>query len=144
MNSYNEPMNLTVRHLQMLVAAADLGSFSRAAERMRISQPALSEAIRKIEEEIGGRLFDRTTRSLKLTVDGRHIVATARDLVRDFKIALDSIHPGAGSKGPLSIAALPSIVAGVLPFALERFAKQYPDVEVRPSTTFRSPARCQW
>ena len=130
MNSYNEPMNLTVRHLQILVAAADLGSFSRGAERMGISQPAFSEAIRKIEEEIGCRLFDRTTRSLKMTVDGRNIVATARDLVRDFKIALESIRPGAGLKGPLSIAALPSIVAGVLPFALTRFNEQYPDVEV--------------
>ncbi len=123
-------MNLTVRHLQMLVAAADLGSFSRGAERMGISQPAFSEAIRKIEEEVGCRLFDRTTRSLKLTVDGRHIVATARDLVRDFKIALESIRPGAGGKGPISIAALPSIVAGVLPEALKRFGDQYPDVEV--------------
>jgi LysR family carnitine catabolism transcriptional activator len=124
-------MNLTVRHLEILAAAADLGSFSRGAERMRISQPAFSEAIRKIEEEIGCRLFDRTTRSLKLTVDGRNIVATARELVRDFRIALDNIRPGADLRGPLSIAGLPSIVAGVLPLVLTRFNVLYPEVEVR-------------
>ncbi len=130
MNSYREPMNLTVRHLQMLVAAADLGSFSRAAEQMGISQPAFSEGIRKIEEEVGCRLFNRTTRSFDLTADGRHIVATARELVRDFKLALESIRTGAGSRGRISVAALPSVVASVMPRALRQFAERFPQVDV--------------
>lgn len=130
MNSYIGPINLTIRHLQMLVAAADLGSFSRAAEHMGISQPAFSEGIRNIEEQIGCRLFDRTTRSLELTADGRRIVATARELVRDFKIAIEGIRFGGSNRGPISIAALPSVVAGVMPSALTRFADQFPDIEV--------------
>jgi DNA-binding transcriptional LysR family regulator len=130
MNIFDAPMNLTVRHLQMLVAVADLQSFSRAAERMGISQPAFSEAIRKIEEEVGYRIFDRTTRSLEITADGRHIVTTAREIVRDFRIALESIRAGASSKGPITIAALPTIVAAVMPSALKRFSDQFPDIHV--------------
>ncbi len=114
----------------MLVAASDLGSFSRAADQMGISQPAFSEAIRKIELEVGCRLFDRTTRSLELTADGRHIVAIARELIRDFRIALENIRPGTNGKGPITIAALPSIAAAVIPSALKNFTDRFSDVNV--------------
>jgi LysR family carnitine catabolism transcriptional activator len=127
---YGEPMNLTIRHFEMLVAAADFGSFSRAAESLSISQPAFSEGIRNIEQQVGYRLFDRTTRSLDLTADGKRIVATARDLVRDFKVALEGIREGANNKGPVTIASLPSLVAAVMPTALKRFSVQYPETEV--------------
>jgi LysR family carnitine catabolism transcriptional activator len=123
-------MNLTVRHLQMLVAAADLGSFSRAAEQMGISQPAFSEAIRRIEEEVGARLFDRTTRRLELTADGRRIITTARELVRDFKLALETIRADVTRRDRISIAALPSVVASVMPAVLMEFAERFPEVDV--------------
>jgi LysR family transcriptional regulator, carnitine catabolism transcriptional activator len=130
MNSYVDPINLTVRHLQMLVAAADLGSFSRAAEQIGISQPAFSEAIRRIEEELGVRLFNRTTRRLELTEDGRRIIATARDLVREFKLAVETIRADAARRGRISVVALPSIVAAVMPAALTQFAARFPEVDV--------------
>lgn len=131
MHSSDDPINLTVRHFQMLTAAADLGSFSRAAERLGISQPALSEGIRKIETELGCRVFDRTTRSLALTADGRRIVATARELVRDYRLGLEKIRSeGSEGRGSLSVAALPSIVSSVMPTALRRFAARFPDVDV--------------
>jgi DNA-binding transcriptional LysR family regulator len=63
-----------------------------------ISQPAFSEAIRRIREELGVRLFNRTTRSLELTGDGRRILATARELVRDFKLALETIRADAAGR----------------------------------------------
>ena len=64
-------MNLTHRQLEILIAAAESESFSAAAQRLGISQPSLSESIRRIEREIGAPLFERTTRSLKLTAEGR-------------------------------------------------------------------------
>ena len=123
-------MNLTVRHLQMLVAAAELGSFSRAAEQMGISQPAFSEAIRRIEEEVGARLFNRTTRHLELTTDGQRIITTARELVRDFKLALETIRADVTRRDRICIAALPSIVATVMPAVLMQFSARFPEVDV--------------
>ena len=84
-------MNLTYRQFEILIAAAEAGSFSAAAQRLKISQPSLSESIRRIEREIGARLFERTTRSLKLTPEGRHAASVARDAVRDFRHALERL-----------------------------------------------------
>jgi LysR family transcriptional regulator, carnitine catabolism transcriptional activator len=124
-------MNVTFRQLEILVAAAEAGSFSEAADRLSISQPAFSEAIRRIESEVGLRLFDRTTRSLTLTADGRRVVAVARDAVRSFKGALETLAARGGEPpARLSIAALPSVACAVLPFALRDFAAQYPGVRV--------------
>jgi LysR family transcriptional regulator, carnitine catabolism transcriptional activator len=125
------PMNLTVRQLETLVAAADAGSFSKAAAALGISQPSLSESIRRIETELGLRLFDRTTRSLALTPDGRHAVAVAREVVRDFKLALESIaRRGQGRRGRVTVAALPSVTCAILPGAVRAFGARFPGVEV--------------
>ena len=124
-------MNLTPRQFETLIAAADCGSFSAAAERLKISQPSLSETIRRIEREIGARLFERTTRSLKLTPQGRHAVTVARDAVRDFKQALERLASGMqGKSGRITIAALPSIACAVLPSALQRFKREQPQITV--------------
>lgn len=124
-------MNLTPRQFETLIAAADCGSFSAAAERLNISQPSLSESIRRIEREIGARLFERTTRSLKLTPQGHHVVGVARDAVRDFKSALDRLTSGMhGKYGRIAIAALPSIACAALPAALTAFRKLHPQVAV--------------
>jgi LysR family carnitine catabolism transcriptional activator len=124
-------MNITFRQFEILVAAADAGSFSAAAETLAISQPALSEAIRRIETETGLKLFDRTTRSLTLTPDGRHAVAVAREAVRNFRGALDTIAArGQEPRGRLVVAALPSVASAVLPSALRDFAGQHPAIRV--------------
>lgn len=124
-------MNLTPRQFETLIAAAECGSFSAAAERLKISQPSLSESIRRIEREMGARLFERTTRSLKLTPQGRHAVTVARDAVRDFKHALERLASGMDRKrSRITIAALPSIACAALPSALQRFKHEHPDVVV--------------
>jgi LysR family transcriptional regulator, carnitine catabolism transcriptional activator len=124
-------MNLTIRQLEILVAAADAGTFSAAAARLGISQPALSETIRRLEGETGLRLFDRTTRSLALTADGRHAVAVAREVVRDFQASLGSIvDRSKGRRGRVTLAALPSIACAVLPEAVRGFRKEFPGVVV--------------
>ncbi|MCW5693862.1 MAG: LysR family transcriptional regulator [Pseudolabrys sp.] len=120
-----------MRQLQVFVAASRARSFSEAADRLGISQPSLSGTISKIETQLGLRLFDRTTRSLILTADGRDLAAVADDLVRDFEAALSGISArAAGKRGRVSLAVLPSVAATVLPEALGAFAKEYPEIDV--------------
>jgi LysR family transcriptional regulator, carnitine catabolism transcriptional activator len=123
-------MNLTHRQFEILIAAADSGSFSAAAQQLGISQPSLSESIRRIEREIGARLFERTTRSLKLTAEGRHAATVARDAVRDFRHALERLASGARAQGPIAIAALPSITCAALPAAITHFRKDHPETSI--------------
>jgi len=125
-------MYLTVRQLETLVAVADAASFSEAASKLGISQPSLSETVKRVEEELGVRVFERTTRSLSLTPEGEHAVAVAREAVRDFRLALESIADRTqGRRGRLTVAALPSVAYAVLPFAIQAFRLRYPGVEVR-------------
>ncbi|MEW6451457.1 MAG: LysR family transcriptional regulator [Pseudomonadota bacterium] len=124
-------MSLTHRQFEILIAAAEAESFSAAAQRLKISQPSLSESIRRIEREIGAPLFERTTRSVKLTSEGRHAASVAREIVRDFKRALDRL--AARDKdmpGRITIAALPSVACAVLPAALEEFGRKHPAIHV--------------
>src|SRR3954470_22226105 len=108
-------MNITPRQFEILVVAAESDSFPAAAQRLGISQPSLSESIRRLEQEIGARLFERTTRSLKLTAEGRHAASVAREAVRGFRLALDKLARTRAPQDRLTVAALPSIVCSVLP-----------------------------
>ena len=116
-------MNLTHRQFEILIAAAEVRQLQRgggAAWRFRSRR--CRESIRRIEREVGTRLFERTTRSLKLTAEGRYAASVARDAVRDFRHALERLASGArGGQGPIAIAALPSITCAVLPAAIMRF-----------------------
>lgn len=124
-------MSLTLRQFEIFAAAADAASFSAAAKQLGISQPALSEAIRRIEREIGTTLFERTTRSLKLTDAGRHAAAIAREAVRDFTQAAARLKDTAsGKRGRISIAALPSIACASMPAALADFTAAHPGVDI--------------
>ncbi len=124
-------INLTLRQLELFTATMREGSFTQAAEKLRISQPALSAAIRKIEAELGLTLFDRTTRSVQPTADGRHLFAVAEDLLRNFKVAMQGVAERAdGLHGRLTIAVLPSVAASILPRALMQLQRKYPGIDV--------------
>jgi len=124
-------MNLTIRQLETLAAAARAKTFSEAALKIGVSQPALSGMIKKIEAEIGLRLFERTTRSLALTPDGRHVAAIAEEVVHDFRNAVESISARSlGRRGRLTLAVLPSVACALLPPVLQRFHRNFPRVEV--------------
>lgn len=124
-------MNLTMRQLEILAAAANAATFSAAANRVGISQPALSESIRRIESELGVALFERTTRSLKLTDAGRRAAAIAREAVQDFKRASERLAASSdGGHGRVAVAALPSIACAAIPRALAQFTRDYPDIDI--------------
>lgn len=124
-------MKLTFRQLEVFAATSRAPSFSEAAKRLGVAQPSVSAAVRKIESDLGVRLFDRTTRSLKLTPEGRALAAVAEDLVRDVETALESIGQRLGGRrGRIAIAALPSIAASLLPDVLRDFAHDFPGIEI--------------
>ena len=74
---------MNIKHLEHLLALADTGSFSRAAEKLFITQSALSRSIQNLEEELGGLLLDRIGKRNELTPLGLDVVSRARHIVRD-------------------------------------------------------------
>lgn len=74
-------MKLEIRQLRYFVAVAEELHFGRAAQRMHVSQPPLSQQIKLLEEAVGNRLFERTQRSVRLTYDGEVLLAHVRPLL---------------------------------------------------------------
>lgn len=79
-------MNIQIRHIRAFIAVADEKSFARAAERLNVSQPALSQTIIQFEETLGFPVFERTTRSVTLTQSGERLLARARTLNKDIDV----------------------------------------------------------
>ncbi|TCT05625.1 LysR family transcriptional regulator [Aquabacter spiritensis] len=123
-------MNLTVRQLEVFACAARAMSFTQAAQQLGISQPALSESIRRMETELGFRLFDRTTRRLALTQQGRALAGLAEEVARDVRDGLRDIAERGGRRPRVTIALLPSIAAALLPAAADALRRSFPDAEL--------------
>jgi LysR family carnitine catabolism transcriptional activator len=102
-------MNTTVKQLRGFVAIADTGSFAEACEQLHLSQPALSVSIRKLEEETGGLLFARSTRSVALTPEGHQFLPVAKRLLEDWTQGFEDLQQlFTLQRGKLTIAAMPS------------------------------------
>src|SRR5690625_4280800 len=84
-------MQPTIRQLKAFVAIVEFGSFVEASEHLHLSQPALSIAIRKLEEAVGGVLFNRSPRGVQLTPEGRFFLPMARRLIGDWEEALGDL-----------------------------------------------------
>ncbi|WP_298722886.1 LysR family transcriptional regulator [uncultured Ferrovibrio sp.] len=124
-------INVTLRQLQAFRVVATLRSFSEAAERLHLSQPALSATIRKLEETLNTKLFDRTTRQVLLTAEGEELQRLATRLIDEFEaVSVDLQDYLARRRGRLVIAALPSLAAITLPPALAVFKARYPAIDV--------------
>lgn len=92
-------MNITIRQIEAFLKVAEFGSFTRAAERLHVAQPALSQHVRDLEGELGIRLFDRTTRRVELTEGGREFRNTAAKIVEDLERATPtSLRPANAAK----------------------------------------------
>jgi len=125
-------MNLSSRQLRAFVALADEKHFTRAAQRCHLTQPAFSALIRTLEEAAGVRLFDRNTRHVELTAEGRVLDASARRLLGEFDLVIEDLRDHAARRrGHVTIAALPSLAAGWLPDLLARFHRQYPGITLQ-------------
>jgi LysR family carnitine catabolism transcriptional activator len=124
-------INLSTRELQAFVTLAEQRNFTRAAGFCHLSQPAFSALIQALEHSVGARLFDRTTRSVDLTAEGRAFLDAARRLLHDAELALADVRDHAARRrGRVSVAVLPSLAAGWLPPLLARFHADYPGIEL--------------
>jgi DNA-binding transcriptional LysR family regulator len=123
---------VNLRHLQFFVVLAEELNFSRAAERLHVAQPALSQQIRTMEERLGTQLIDRGSRPLRLTEAGSYLAIEARHILETFEHAtLGAREIGLGKRGWLGIGFTRSSMYSVLPPALKVFHESYPDVELK-------------
>jgi LysR family carnitine catabolism transcriptional activator len=124
-------MNLSARDLRAVLALAQERNFTRAAQRVHLSQPAFSALIQGVEQGLGAKLFDRTTRNVALTVEGQVFEQSARRMLADFDGMLADFRDHAQrKKGRVAVAALPSLAAGWFPGVLAQFHRQYPGIEL--------------
>ncbi len=124
-------MNVTPKQVRAFVAVSEARSFADASAAMHLSQPALSMAIKNLEQAVGGKLLIRTTRSLTLSPEGQAFLPVARRLLSDWDMALNDLHNlFAKQRGKLAIAAMPSFAATRLPGVLARFNRSYPNINV--------------
>lgn len=122
---------VTLKQVRAFVTVAQQGSFTRASERLALSQPALTTVIRQLEQTIGINLFDRTTRRVSLTSEGSDFLPTAERLLTDFDLAITDIRAIAERRrGRVSIAALFSVATMILPGAVREFAGSYPAISI--------------
>ncbi|MBX3634997.1 MAG: LysR family transcriptional regulator [Rubrivivax sp.] len=124
-------MNLSTRQLRAFLALAELRSFTRAAAANHLSQPAFSALIRGLEDGVGLRLFDRSTRHVELSAEGAAFVDPARRLLAQAEGALAELSDLAAlRRGRVALALLPSLAAGWLPGVLAGFRAAHPGVEL--------------
>jgi len=122
---------MELHQLRYFTAVADTSSFSRAAERCHVSQPSLSQQILKLESELGGRLFDRLGRSVRLTELGQAFLPRARSVLHELSTAKDEVTERLESEaGPVVIGAIPTIAPYWLPPRLATFSRKFPKIHL--------------
>jgi DNA-binding transcriptional LysR family regulator len=132
-------MDPDLRLLRSFVAVADDLHFGRAAERLRIAQPALSQQIRRLERDLGVQLLERTSRSVALTPAGRVLRDRARSLLARARLDVEeTIRVGRGEQGRLDVG----FVVSALPLGpierVQRFRERFPDVRVELTEGYTS------
>jgi DNA-binding transcriptional LysR family regulator len=121
-------MRITIEQLRGFVTLAATASFTQAAEALHLSQPALTARIRQLEEALDLKLFDRSTRSVKLSDEGRMLLPTFLQLVGDLEGAvLKARERSKRANGIIRMACLPSCAGYLLPSLIKEFRAQYPD-----------------
>ncbi len=124
--------DIELRHLRYFLAVAETLHFSKAAERLGIAQPPLSQQIKRLEQLLGHRLFDRTTRGVKLTLAGQLLAERARGTLEKIQDDLVQVRRlGRGEEGTLTVGYAGSVMFTELPAAIERYRRRYPKVELR-------------
>ncbi|MFD9894788.1 LysR family transcriptional regulator [Amycolatopsis sp. NPDC059027] len=124
----------SLRQLEYLVTVVDTGSFTRAAEALHVTQPALSHQMRALEHAVGGPLLERLPRSVRLTPMGRAMLPHARAALADAERARCAARQASGLEaGELQVATVYSVSLGALPPALRVWRRERPDVDVQLS-----------
>lgn len=129
--------NVTLKQLRCFLAVAETGSFTTAANRLCMTQSALTATIQQMEESVGLRMFDRTTRRVMLTDHAARFMAEAERVINGFDSAVsDLVALAQGERGHIRIGAASSVISQFLVPALPRFREAYPGITL----SLRNPA----
>ena len=124
-------MNINLRQLRAFVSIGRLGSFTKAAEALHATQPALSAQIRDLEEALGVKLFDRNTRSVSLTQAGEDLMPSVDTVLSDLTSVVTRARDVARrNTGRVTVAALPSLAATLMPRVIARMRDEHPGIVV--------------
>ena len=133
-------MNLSARDIQAFLALAEVKNFTRAAARSHLSQPAFSALIKALEDSVGLKLFDRSTRHVLLTPEGERFLHSAQRIAAEFEDCAKAMRDTAQlARGHVAVALLPSLAAGWLPGVLAQFLARHPGVEVAVRDVLSEP-----
>ncbi|WP_346798385.1 LysR family transcriptional regulator [Halomonas sp. Bachu 37] len=122
---------MTLKQLRAFLAVAQTLSFTQACDRLHLSQPALSLAIKGLEETLGGRLLIRSTRSVRLTPEGESLLPLAKHLLAQWDNTEELLRQRFTLQlGRLSVAAMPAFACNLLPAALVEFRQRYPRINI--------------
>lgn len=122
---------MELRQLRYLLAVAEHGHMGRAAERVHISQPGLSQQLRKLEDELGVTLLERHPKGMRLSIAGRALLPFFRNALRqvqDAKAALADLNQRI--QGSIRVGSLQAINLGLLPLAIARLVTAHPQVQI--------------
>ncbi len=132
--------NVSTRQLRAFLALAGQRHFTRAAADCHLSQPAFSALIRQLEQMLGLKLFDRSTRHVALTAEGQEFEAAARRVLDEVDAAFAGLRDRAAARrGRVSIALLPSLAADWLPAVLAGFRARHPGIELQVADVLSEP-----
>ncbi|OZI74529.1 LysR family transcriptional regulator [Bordetella genomosp. 12] len=134
-------INLSMRDIDTVLVLGRMLNFRQAAAHLHLSQSALSTQVLRIEETLGVRLFDRSTRSVRLTAAGQVFLQQAANLQVAFREAIDAVGGIArADQGQVAVAALPSLAARLLPRVLMAYRKAHPGVALKVHDVLSGPA----
>lgn len=120
---------MDLRQLEYFLAVVDSGGVTRAAEQLRVAQPSLSQAVRKLEKDLGVELFHRVGRGLVLAPAGEALVGPGRAILRDVESARNAVRDvGAMRGGRIDIASLSDLSSDPLSVWVAKFRRRYPDI----------------
>ncbi len=128
---------ISFRHLQYFVAVFEEGSFTKAAERERCTQPALSAQVRNVEELVGATLFERSVAGAVPTAAGKRFYRHAISILRSLRIAeLEMATATEQISGTVRAGVIPSLVRGILPSFLRDFVEKHPAIDLHIRESF--------
>ncbi|MHC8401429.1 transcriptional regulator CynR [Pseudomonas sp. MDT1-17] len=123
---------MLLRHLRYLLAVAEHGGFTRAAEALHVSQPTLSQQIRQLEETLGVSLFDRTSRTVKPTDAGQAYIECARRVLVELEAGKRALHDVKDlSRGTLRLAMTPTFMAYLVGPLVRDYVARYPNIHLQ-------------
>ncbi|WP_408051403.1 LysR family transcriptional regulator [Streptomyces sp. HO565] len=122
---------MDLQQMRYVLAVAETASFTRAAERCHIVQSALSHQVARLEKELGARLFERTSRRVRLTAAGEAFLPAARQALEAAERARAEVAAATGEiRGRLTVGSIPTVAAVDLPAVLRDYRRRFPQVRI--------------